>query len=155
MIKIKQLALLSALPLLMGVACSRPKENIWVMQATSPEGFDSLHRVEKELFISKGKAKHKLEFFLRHDNRTLDESIPLRIEIQNKQEEIIHRDSLLLPLAEHKGLWIGQGLLSHELSFEAPKQLYLNQAGIYKVIIYSPQNPAPKGITLVGFRLKR
>lgn len=155
MIRLKQLVLLSWLPLMGALSCSRPKENIWVIEATEPEGLDSLHRVEREVFVAEGKKVHQLEFFLRHDNRTKEEAIPLRMEIKNKQEEVVHRDSLMLPLAVRKGLWIGQGLFTHELSFEFSKKLHLNQAGIYKVVIYSPQNPAPKGITLVGFRLKR
>lgn len=134
---------------------ARSDAGLWAMQAVSPQGFDSLHRLEQDIFVPEARRRVSLEFFLRHDNRTEEEAIPLAIELRNHHEELVYHDTLTLRLAEQKGVWLGEGLVNHELSFYAPQSIKLEYPGIYRVVLYSPAKPSPRGITLVGCRLRK
>lgn len=135
-------------------SCTAPEPSeVWQMTAVAPEGLDSLHRIEQTFFVPKGRQEYQLEGFLNHDDRTEDMQMALVLRLECR-DSLVRQDTLHLTLAERPGVWLGSGFLNHEVAFSLPHKLALPYAGIYRLSIYTPTSPSPKGITLVGARLK-
>lgn len=136
------------------VACKSPSEKeAWRLSPVlKGERLDSLHTAELDLFVREGGHRYRAEFFLLHDNRTEEEAIVLNISLIGKHDTIYQGDQHII-LAHKPGEWIGKGLLQHEVEFSLPQPISIRYPGIYKFKIYSPSNPSPHGIGLIGCRL--
>lgn len=151
---IRSLVLLSLLLLGSLVACNTPPlEEGWKMLTISSDGLDSLHAAGQEVLIVEGRRKHAMELYLRHDNRTEQTSIPL-VRVLRRDGRELHRDTLMVQLAERPGLWRGSELVSHEASTKVPQAVYIEYAGLYEFLFYVPKTCEVKGLVSLGFRLR-
>lgn len=131
-----------------------PLEEGWKMISIPAEGLDSLHAVRQEVLIARGRQRHSMELYLRHDNRTEQTAIPLvRVLLRGGREQ--HRDTLMVQLAERPGIWRGSELVSHEASAKVPQLLNVEYAGLYEFLFYVPEGWEVKGLTSLGFRLTK
>lgn len=148
--------LISVLSAIIALSACRPadQDGLWTMTNLSGDALDSIKPAEMSFFVHKGMGQHRLELFLLHDDRTEEENISLHIALVGRHDTIYQAEQSL-SLAERPGLWTGKGLLYHERAFNLPKPLHIKYPGIYKLSIYSPMKPSPRGITLFGARLVR
>lgn len=135
-------------------SCSQTTaEPLWSI-TTIPQGqLDSLHRIEQDVLIVEGHKQKQLELFLRHNNRTEQMQIPLVWELR-KHREVMHRDTIELRLAERKGEWIGQELVTHEITTRVEPRVYVERAGLYTLVFYTPAGIDVEGLSTLGFRLR-
>lgn len=150
--------LLGCLSLSSFVGCTSAlqEEPRWTLAELDALGLDSAHAPLCEALLSKARHRHRLELFLRHDNRTEQTALPLVYQI-TRAGQVIAQDTLDIKLAKAPGHWLGGELLSSEVSLQgslAPT-VYTPTAGIYQLRFYAPDtlSIAPKGFTALGFRL--
>lgn len=134
-------------------SCQIDKDDSWSMLPVGREGLDSLHSLKSEFLVRRGGEMHRLDLFIRHDNRTESDRLRLILSLRRKTDTV-YRDTIELRLSEAPSTWVGQGLLNHEVEYSVPQALLLQEAGIYEASIYAPRGEETKGLTLVGIRLR-
>lgn len=149
--------LLISLPLLALQGCTPElKEEVrWTLAELDVLGLDSAYAPRCEALLREGRQRHRLELFLRHDNRTEQTALPLVYQVV-RAGQVIEQDTLNIPLAKSPGQWLGREFLSSEVSLQgsvAPV-IYPPSAGIYQLRFYAPDTltSRPKGFTALGFR---
>lgn len=150
--------LLGCLSLSSFVSCTSAlqEEVRWTLAELDVLGLDSAYAPRCEALLREGRQRHRLELFLRHDNRTEQTALPLVYQVV-RAGQVIEQDTLNIPLAKSPGQWLGGEFLSSEVSLQgsvAPV-IYAPSAGIYQLRFYAPDTltSRPKGFTALGFRL--
>lgn len=129
------------------------KARAWSMIEIDPVSFAQGKEFTQQILIEEGRQYHHLDLTVLHNNQTEDMSMDLDIHIETIQGKVVYQAEIPVAFANKMGVWLRFGLVTHEVNISVPKNIYIQNPGLYRLRIKAKKGQYIKGISLIGFRL--